>query len=227
MRFLYHDARLDRADRVQLYASYALRLLLLAEAALALVQGSFLTAFLSVGILLLTLVPAFVRHSYRVYLPVEFDLLTVLFVFASLFLGEVRSYYERFWWWDALLHTWAGLLTGLLGFVLVYVLNREQRAGLTLSPFFVGLFSFAFSMAIGAVWEIFEFAMDGLFGLNMQKSGLVDTMWDLIVNMAGALVVSTAGAFYVRGGDSMLFDRLVRRLLEQGPRPSRRPSPRR
>ena len=75
-------------------------------------------------------------------------------------------------------------------------------------------------MAIGAVWEIFEFAMDGLFGLNMQKSGLVDTMWDLIVNMAGALVVSTAGAFYVRGGDSMLFDRLVRRLLEQGPRPS-------
>ena len=227
MRFLYQDERLDRADRIQLYASYALRLILLGEGALALVQGSLLTAFLSVGILLLTLVPAFIRNSYRVYLPVEFDLLTVLFVFASLFLGEIRSYYERFWWWDALLHTWAGLLTGLLGFILVYVLNREQRASLTLSPLFVGLFSFAFSMAIGAVWEVFEFAMDGAFGLNMQKSGLVDTMWDLIVNMAGALVVSVAGVFYVRGGDSMLFDRLVRRLLEQGARPARRPSRRR
>ena len=99
MRFLYQDARLDRADRIQLYISYALRLILLAEGVLALVQGSLLTAFLSGGILLLTLVPAFIRNSYRVYLPIEFDLLTVLFVFASLFLGESRSYYERFWWW--------------------------------------------------------------------------------------------------------------------------------
>ena len=227
MRFLYQDERLDRADRIQLYISYALRLILFTEGVLALVQGSLLTAFLSAGILLLTLAPAFVRHSYRVYLPIEFDLLTVLFAFASLFLGEIRSYYERFWWWDALLHTSAGLLTGLLGFTLVYVLNREQRANLTLSPLFIGLFSFVFSMAIGAIWEIFEFTMDSFFGLNMQKSGLVDTMWDLIVNMVGAFIVSVAGVFYVRGGDSLLFDRLVRRLLEQQARPSRHPSRRR
>ena len=215
MPFLYRDPTLDRADRIQLYISYGLRIALLAEVVVSIVQGNYLALFLSTGILLLTLVPAFLRRSMSVYLPLEFDFVTVLFLFATLFLGEMRSYYLRFWWWDVLLHTTAGALTGMAGFLLVYLLNREQRADLTMSPFFVGLFSFAFAETIGVIWEIFEFGMDTFFGLNMQKSGLVDTMWDLIVNTVGALVVSVAGAYYVRGGDSRLFDRLVRRFVER------------
>lgn len=217
MNFLYKDRSLDRADRIQLYVSYALQFILLGQMVLSLLQQNWLPFFLAGGILLLTLVPTVIRRSYEVYLPLEFDLITILFIFASLFLGEIRSYYERFWWWDALLHTASGLVMGILGFALVYVLNRERRTELTMSPFFIGLFSFSFAMTIGVVWEIFEFAMDSFFGMNMQKSGLVDTMGDLIVNTVGALVSSVAGYFYVRGGDSLLLDRLVRRFLERNP----------
>lgn len=213
MRFLIEQPGLDRADRIQLYVSYALQLTLLGAAGWALMQEDWLTLFLSGFSLLLSFLPAIVRRSARVYLPIEIDLITIGFVFASLYLGEIRAYYVRFWWWDLVLHTAAGFIMGLSGFILVYVLNREQRLQLTMSPVFVGLFSFAFAMTIGVLWEIFEYGMDTFFGMNMQKSGLRDTMGDLIVNTIGALVVSVLGYFYVRGGDSLLFDRMVRRFL--------------
>lgn len=213
MRFRIREQGLDLADRIQLYISYGLQLILLGTAAVAVAQTNWLTAFLALGILLLTFLPALIRRRLHVYLPVEIDLVTVLFLFASLFLGEIRAYYVRFWWWDIVLHTSAGFLMGLLGFILVYVLNREQRTKLTMTPVFVGLFSFAFGMTIGVVWEILEFAMDTTFGTNMQKSGLPDTMGDLIVNTIGAFVVSVLGYFYMRRGDGLLFDRMVRRFL--------------
>ena len=97
------------------------------------------------------------------------------------FLGEVRSWYERIWWWDIALHTSSGLLLGLVGFLLVYVLTENERIDLHMRPRFVALFAFLFAVAVGALWEIFEFAMDRMLGANMQKpmlddpSGLTDT----------------------------------------------------
>jgi hypothetical protein len=215
MRFLISEPGLDRADRIQLYLSYALQLLLLGQAVWALATANWLALYLSSLGMVLSFLPALVRRSTHVYLPIEFDLLAVLFVFATLQLGEIRDYYTRYWWWDLVLHTVAGFMMGLFGFILVYVLNREQRLALTMSPVFVGLFSFAFAITLGVFWEVFEFAMDTFFGMNMQKSGLRDTMGDLIVNTIGAAVVSVLGYFYVRGGDSLIFDRMVRRFLER------------
>lgn len=215
MALLFRDRTLDRADRIQLYISYVMQLVLIAALVLAVMETNWLTAFLAAGAFLITLLPAFIRRSYRVYLPLEFDFILILFIFASLFLGEIRSYYTRFWWWDAVLHTSAGMVMGILGFALVYILNRHEKINVVLSPAFVALFSFCFAEAIGVVLEIFEFAMDSFFGMNMQKTGIVDTMWDLIVNTVGALIVSIAGYFYVRGGDSLIFDRIVRRFLER------------
>lgn len=211
---MFRDRTLDRADRIQLYISYVMQVVLIAALVFAVIETNWLTAFLAAGGFLITLLPAFIRRSYRVYLPLEFDFILILFIFASLFLGEIRAYYTRFWWWDVLLHTSAGMVMGILGFALVYVLNRHERIDVVLSPAFVAFFSFCFAEAIGVTWEIFEFAMDSFFGMNMQKTGLADTMWDLIVNTAGALIVSIAGYFYVRGGDSLIFDRIVRRFLE-------------
>ena len=213
MKFLIEQPGLDRADRIQLYVSYGVQVILIGTMLWSLVQENWLSLFLASASLVLSFLPAIVRRSTRVYLPIEIDLVTIVFVFASVYLGELRSYYIRFWWWDLVLHTTAGFVMGLFGFILVYVLNREHRAELTMSPFFIGLFSFAFAMTFGVLWEIFEFGMDSLFGMNMQKSGLPDTMGDLIVNTIGAAVVSTLGYFYVRGGDSLLFDRMVRRFL--------------
>ena len=105
-----------------------------------------------------------------------------MFVFAALFLGEIQRYYERIWWWDIALHTSSGLLKGILGFLLVYVLNENERIKLHMPPRFVALFAFLFAAAAGTLWEIIEFAMHQVFGSTMQKpmfgdpSGLTDAM---------------------------------------------------
>jgi hypothetical protein len=83
-----------------------------------------------------------------------------------------------------------------------------------MKPGFVALFAFMFAVGLGALWEIFEFGMDSLFGLNMQKSGLVDTMWDLIVDVAGALVISILGYGYlVRSENDSFLERWIARFI--------------
>jgi hypothetical protein len=143
------------------------------------------------------------NRKFRFYIPAEFQILTIIFVFAALFLGEIHRYYDRWWWWDIALHGSSGLLLGIFGFLLVYVLNENERAQLSMRPRFIALFAFVFAVAVGALWEIFEFAVDQIFGANMQKpmlgddSGLTDTMWDLIVDAIGALIISLWGWWYL------------------------------
>ena len=97
-----------------------------------------------------------------------------------------------------MLHTLSGAIIGAIGFSLVYMLNEKDRVAMKLSPVFVAIFSFGFALSIGTLWEIFEFLMDSLFGFDMQKSGLIDTMWDLIVDALGALVISVLGYLYLK-----------------------------
>ncbi|MDX1561429.1 MAG: hypothetical protein R3305_00800, partial [Gammaproteobacteria bacterium] len=154
----------------------------------------------------------------------EFQVAAVAFIFAALFLGEIRSYYDRFWWWDIALHASSGLLLGILGFLLVYILNENERADLHMRPRFVALFAFLFAFAVGAAWEVFEFSMDRLFGTQMQKpmfgddSGLTDTMWDLIVDGVGAFVVATLGWWYSRKQRRSFITTWVRKFIEKNPR---------
>lgn len=223
MPFLIQDKDLATADRVQLLVSYFLQLVLATMGILFLLRQEWLSAFLSLGILLLTLLPALLRCSYNVFLPVEFEVLTVILLFASLFLGEIHAYYTKFWWWDIVLHTTSAALLGMLGFILVYVLNKERRINLFMTPGFIALFSFAFSLALGVLWEIFEFAMDSFFGLHMQKSGLVDTMWDLIVDVLGAAVIALVGYFSLKHEPrSFLFRHLLRKFVQKNPQLFRR-----
>lgn len=193
----------------------AIRIVVGASAIVAAVLGQWETAVITACIGLVTHLPAIIGRRYRLELPPAFEALAVLFVFGSLFLGEVRGYYTRFWWWDALLHIGAGFLVGILGFMLVYTLNERGLGSLQLRASFVSLFSFTFSLAIGALWEIFEFGMDQVFGLNMQKSGLVDTMWDMIVNVIGAAVIALLGYGWLKTSevDSFL-ERWIERSVE-------------
>ena len=115
------------------------------------------------------------------------------------------------------MHTTSGILLGIVGFVLVYNLNKEKRVQLKMNMGFVALFAFVFAVTIGSMWEIFEFAMDSFFGLNMQKSGLTDTMSDLIVDALGALFISIVGYLYIKDKKSLLFERLVHRFVEKNP----------
>lgn len=190
--------------------------------ALAVYEHQWLNSLLILGIVVLTLLPLMLRRRMQIYIPPPFEMLAILFVFASFFLGETRNYYIKYWWWDTMLHTGSGLLLGIFGFLLVYTLNEEEHIELHMKPRFVALFSFVFAVAVGAVWEIFEFAMDGFFGMNMQKSGLVDTMWDLIVDSIGALFISVLGYLYMKKGSEYFVERWIDRFIQDNPRFFRR-----
>ncbi|MCA1733908.1 MAG: hypothetical protein LC732_09930, partial [Acidobacteria bacterium] len=128
--------------------------------------------------------------------------------------GNVRGFYERFWWWDLVLHAASGFLLGIFGFLLVWVLNQKEDIELHMNPAFIALFAFMFSVGLGAVWEIFEFLMDVAFGLGMQH-GLVDTMGDLIVDVVGAGIIAVLGWGYLKTTevDSFL-ERWIARAIE-------------
>lgn len=123
-------------------------------------------------------------------------LLAVTFIFASLFLGEVHDHNTRFWWWDILLHTCSGLLMGVMGFLLVHLHNKTKDINLHMTPRSVAL---CFAVTVGALRETYELGMDSLFVATTQKpmlgdpSGLTDSMWDMIVNALGTLVISVLG----------------------------------
>ena len=215
---IFKEKRLDKADKIQLIISYFLQAVILGSGIFSVFEKQWLNAFFMLGILILTFAPAVVRRNYRVFLPVEFDFITILFVFFAIFLGEWQDYYNKFWWWDILLHSGSGFLIGIAGFLLVYILNSQRKIQLQMKPLFISLFAFAFALAFGALWEILEFSLDQTFSLNMQKDGLADTMWDLIVDAIGAAVISILGFFYLRKGNFLVFDRMIHRFIDRNPR---------
>ena len=117
-----------------------------------------------------------------------------------------------------MLHSGSAFLLGILGFLLVYILNEKEEIGLDLKPGFVALFAFMFAVGMGTIWEIFEYFIDQVFGLNMQKSGLQDTMWDLIVDVIGAAIISFLGWGYIqtRETDSFL-ERWIEDFINKNP----------
>jgi len=191
-------------NRLHKWVGRTLLLIMAVEWILLLLDSRWLSMFLVSLIIAVLLAPTLFRKKLDVEIPVEFHFTAVIFMTASLYLGEVQRFYERFWWWDIVLHASAGLLMGIAGFLLVYLLNESKRVEMNMTPGFISLFAFSFSVTIGTLWEIFEFAMDQLFGLNMQKamlgdpSGLTDTMWDMIVNAIGAFIISFMGWRYLK-----------------------------
>jgi hypothetical protein len=150
------DPTQDVTGRLYWVLLAVLQGIMLAQLALLVRSNQWSTALQVVIIMALTLAPVALRSRLPVKIPSEFQILAILFVFASLFLGEVRDYYERIWWWDASLHASSGLLFGIVGFLLVYVLNENERIDINLRPRFVALFAFTFAMSVGALWELFE-----------------------------------------------------------------------
>lgn len=191
--------QIDAATKIKRWVIFVIVILMTVDFVVVVSEGQWLSAFLILTIASLILLVTVFRDRLAVQIPAEFTVLALVFIFCALFLGEVRSYYDRIWWWDIALHSTSGLLMGILGFLLVYVLNESENIAFAMMPRFVAFFAFIFAVAVGAIWEIFEFAMDSFFGARMQKpmfddpSGLTDTMWDMIVNTIGAAIISCLG----------------------------------
>lgn len=167
----FYRSMIDEIKKKKAVAAlyFTLRFIVIAIGILMLVGGNYEGAALCLLTLLLFLFPAFVEKTFRVDLPTTLEIITLIFIFAAEILGEIAEYYVRFPIWDTLLHTTTGFLAAAVGLSLIDLLNRSERFNISLSPVFVALVSFCFSMTVGVVWEFFEFGMDIFVGTDMQK----------------------------------------------------------
>ena len=211
----------DKIQKILFWLSYLFRFIILIEAVSAAWQKDLLTLSASLGILILTFMPSLLKKNYKITLPTEMEFLLVLFISLSLVLGELRGFYAVFWWWDIFLHSFSAILLAFVGLLIPYILYTEKRIKTT--PKFVALFMFTFALAIGASWEIFEFGMDQIFGFNMQKSGLVDTMWDLITDAISAFILSIITYFYLKRKNKIpIIEKLIEKFMNINSHLSRR-----
>ena len=154
--------------------------------------------------------PAAIEKHFKIDIPNYMEVFYFIFLYCAIYLGEVRNFFFIIPYWDLILHTFSGAMLGVLGFSLVNIMNSSKKVQVTLSPAFTLLFAFCFALAVGGVWEIYEFVMDGLLGMNMQKfmlengtqligrAALADTMEDMIVDAIGAGVMCFIGYFTLK-----------------------------
>lgn len=206
------------------------------------------SGFLCILTLLLLILPSLIQVTLRVEFPIVLEIILLLFVFAAEILGEIHEFYIIFPFWDTVLHTLNGFLMAAIGFSIADLLNKSDKLLFSLSPVFTVIVAFCFSNTIGTLWEVFEFSMDQLFTLDMQKDtiinqissvaldpqgknipyiinniknvsvngtdlklggyldiGLIDTMHDLIVNLAGATIFTPIGYLYIKNKNEHSF----------------------
>lgn len=147
--------------------------------------------FLCFLTLILFLVPSFIERRIHIDIPDTLETIILLFIFSAEILGEIKEYYIMFPYWDTLLHTINGFLAAAIGFSLIDILNKHERFAISLSPAFVALVAFCFSMTIGVVWEFFEFGMDNFFGYDMQKDTYINILHSVLLNPEGKNIPMT------------------------------------
>ena len=170
----------------KVFALYAiLRLLVVAVMVAQFFNGNYENVFLCILTLILFLVPSFIEMNFKVDIPDALEAIVLLFIFAAEILGEISAYYITFPYWDTMLHTLNGFLAAAIGFSMVDLLNRNEHFSFQLSPIFMSVVAFCFSMTIGVIWEFFECGMDMFFGLDMQKDTIVHTINSVMLDPLG------------------------------------------
>ena len=135
----------------------------------SIIAGNWDNAVICVYVLLLYVLPQFVENRMRIEIPSVLEIIIFVFVFLAEVLGEMQSYFLKYQHWDTILHTTAGFLLAAVGFSLVNLLNKSERVRFSLSPAYLAVVAFCFSMTMGVLWEFFEFGADRLLLLDMQK----------------------------------------------------------
>ena len=146
---------------------------------------NFENVFLCVLTLLLFMMPALLERKLDIDLPNTLEIIILLFIYAAEILGEIGAYYVTFPYWDTVLHTLNGFLCAAIGFSLLDILNRQNRTRFHLSPLYLAIVAFCFSMTVGVVWEFFECTMDRFFFLDMQKDTVVNSIGTILLDPTG------------------------------------------
>jgi hypothetical protein len=161
---------------------FVLRFLVILCMVLEFIRGDWNNAFLCLLSLILFLMPFFIEKKFKIDLPNALEIIILLFIFSAEILGEINNFYAIIPHWDTMLHTINGFLCGAVGFSLVDLLNRNIKS-INLSPLFILIVSFCFSMTIGVLWEFFEYASDNSFlNLDMQKDTIVSKISSVKLN---------------------------------------------
>lgn len=159
-----------------------LRLIVVAELVLSILRGEYESAFICLLVLFLFILPFFIQQNFGIQLPTTLEIIILLFIFAAEILGELEGYFITYPNWDTMLHATTGFLCAATGFALIDILNRNSRIKFQLSPIYVALAAFCFSMTVGVLWEFFEFGMDRLFHLDMQKDIVVQSITSVMLD---------------------------------------------
>ena len=171
-----------REHKASFVVFYLLRVLVLVSLVRQIMLGSYESAFFCILTLLLLYVPSWLQVKLRIELPPALEITILCFIFAAEILGEVNAFYVVIPGWDTMLHTLNGFLAAAVGFSLVMLLNDDERLTFDLSPFFLALVAFCFSMTIGVLWEFFEFAMDFFFHMDMQKDTIIHNIYTVTLD---------------------------------------------
>lgn len=187
-----------------------------------------LSAILSVALFILF---PLLGRLLRLRLPLSFKVIWLAFIFVSMYLGELHNFFYRFSWWDELIHSVSAMLLTYVGLLIIYILSRDPLVHQRLGPLLMFLAMIWFTMSFGAVWELFEFSVDSLLGLNLLKGcatidmngiydyqrALINTMGNLFMDLCGAVLVALAAFLHFRGGARSFFGRPLERFIEDNP----------
>lgn len=174
-----------KQDKVPFIIYIILRTLVVITMIAQFYNGNYENVFFCILTLVLLIIPDVIEMKFNIDLPDTMEIIILLFIFAAEILGEIQEYYIIFPFWDTMLHTMNGFLCAAIGFALIDILNRMERITFRLSPLFVVMVAFCFSMTIGVLWEFFEFGMDMIFLKDMQKDTVINTISTVMLDPMG------------------------------------------
>ncbi len=163
-------------NKASFFVYMTLRILVITAMVLSFLRREYENVFVCALSLCLFLMPAVIEKKLKIDLPTTFEVIILLFIFAANFLGEIHNYYMLFPYWDTMLHTINGFLFAAVGFSLLDIINRKPQIKFQLSPFYLAVVAFCFSMTIGVFWEFFEFGCDAILRTDMQKDFVITSI---------------------------------------------------
>lgn len=169
----------------KLFTYVFLRFLVIVSMIVQILNGNWLNVILCIATLLLFTLPGLIQDKLKVEFPTTLEVIVYLFIFSHTILGEIANFYGTFPYWDTMLHTISGFLCAAVGFSLVDVLNQDESFRIAMTPIFVSIVAFCFSMTIGVMWEFVEYSIDHVLMQDMQKDRIVSAISSVKINPEG------------------------------------------
>lgn len=203
-------------NKMTLFIYVILRVLVILTMIVQVFHRNYNNVFLCILTLVLFMIPVIVDKRFNIKLPTALEVIILLFIFAAEILGEIQNFYSVFEYWDVMLHTINGFLMAAIGFAMVDILNSNSRFHIHMSPVFVAFVAFCFSMTIGVVWEFFEFFMDRVFLMDMQKDVVMQAISTVSLNPEGKNIAVVVGDIQSTIINSVSDGQAVQYVIEGG-----------